>query len=186
MKTHVLALATTLLLIEGLFPSPQPLQAGEREREAAVRQAAASEDLPTTEMEARGRARMLYETIHGTLQVVHRDFFGGAEDLNLPSQSLEDVFKELAVQSRIQVRWLGVNATKKADHQPQDDFERKAAQALLAGKKEYAEREGNLYRYVGTIRIQNECLKCHVPNRTSLEDRVAGLAISIPLRNVPR
>ena len=186
MKTHVLALATTLLLIEGLFPSPQPLRAGEREREATAQQVAASEDLPTTEAEARGRARMLYETIHGTLQVVHRDFFGGAEDLNLPSQSLEDVFKELAVQSRVRVRWLGVNATKKADHNPQDDFERKAAQALLAGKKEYAEREGNLYRYVGTIRIQNECLKCHVPNRTSLEDRVAGLAISIPLRNAPR
>lgn len=132
--------------------------------------------------EARGRARMLGETIHGALQVMHRDFFSGDEDLSLPSQSLEDVFKELERQFGVQVRWLGVNATKSRDHEPKDAFEREAARALLKGEKEYSAVEGNFYRYVGAIRIQNECLKCHVPFRTSLEDRVAGLAISIPLR----
>lgn len=30
---------------------------------------------PATTSEARARARLLHETIHGALQVVHRDFF---------------------------------------------------------------------------------------------------------------
>ena len=137
---------------------------------------------PLTAEEARGRARLLNETIHGALQVMHRDFFGADEDLNLPSQSLKDVFKELERQFQVKVSWLGVNATKSADHEPKDEFERQAARALLKGDAEYAAVEGDQYRHVGAIKIQNECLKCHVPFRTTLEDRVAGLAISIPLR----
>ena len=125
---------------------------------------------------------MLHETIHGALQVMHRDFFAGEEDLNLPSQSLEDVFQEMARQFQIEIRWLGINATKDVDHEPQDAFEEKAAEAILNGAAEFAAVERGRYRHVGAIRIQNECLKCHVPNRTSLEDRFAGLAITIPLR----
>lgn len=132
--------------------------------------------------EARGRARLLNETIQGALQVMHRDFFGGDEDLSLPSQSLKDVFKELERKFHVQVRWLGVNATKSSDHDAKDEFERQAAKALLKGAQEYTAIEGNLYRHVGAIKIQNECLKCHVPYRTTLEDRVAGLAISIPIK----
>ncbi len=139
-------------------------------------------DLPTSAEEARGRARILHETIHGALQVMHRDFFGDDEELNLPSQSLEDVFKELARSWSVEIRWLGINATKDVDHKPQDDFEKRAAEAILKGATEYADIERGKYRHVGAIKIQNECLKCHVPNRTTLEDRVAGLAISIPLR----
>lgn len=135
-----------------------------------------------TAKEAQGRARLLNETIHGALQVMHRDFFGGDEDLSLPSQSLKDVFKELERKFQVQVRWLGVNATKSTDHEAKDEFERQAAKALLKGAQEYAAIEGNLYRHVGAIKIQNECLKCHVPYRTTLEDRVAGLAISIPIK----
>lgn len=141
-----------------------------------------SANLPRTADEARSQARLLSETIHGALQVMHRDFFGGDEDLNLPSQSLKDVFKELERQFQVQVRWLGVNATKSADHEPRDEFEKQAAKALINGESEYAALEGDLYRHVGAIKIQNECLKCHVPFRTTLEDRVAGLAISIPLK----
>lgn len=139
-------------------------------------------DLPTSAEEARGRARILHETIHGALQVMHRDFFGDDEELNLPSQSLEDVFKELARSWSVEIRWLGINATKDVDHEPRDDFEKRAAEAILKGATEYADVERGKYRHVGAIKIQNECLKCHVPYRTSLEDRVAGLAISIPLR----
>ena len=141
-----------------------------------------SSHLPVTEEEARGRARMLHETIHGALQVMHRDFFAGEEDLNLPSQSLEDVFREMARQFQIEIRWLGINATKDVDHEPQDAFEEKVAEAILNGAAEFASVERGRYRHVGAIRIQNECHNCHVPNRTSLEDRFAGLAITIPLR----
>lgn len=140
------------------------------------------EDLPSTVREARSRARWLHETIHGALQVMHRDFFEDDESLDLPSQSLEDVFKQMSESWSVEIRWLGVNATKGADHKPKDDFEIAAAAALKKGEPEFERLENDRYRYVGTIRLQNECLKCHVPNRTSLENRVAGLAISFPLR----
>jgi hypothetical protein len=82
----------------------------------------------------------------------------------------------------VEIRWLGVNATKGIDHKPKDRFEVKAAAALESGEKEFEQIEAGHYRYVGMIRLQNECLKCHVPDRTTLEDRVAGLSISFPLR----
>ena len=143
----------------------------------------AANSIPATEKEAWGRARWMHELVHGTLQVMHRDFFGDGDDeaLSLPSQSLEDVFKELARSWSVEIRWLGVNATKDIDHEPQNDFEKAAAKALEAGKTEYFEKGESRYRYVGAIRLQNQCLKCHVPDRKSLEDRVAGLVISMPI-----
>ena len=138
---------------------------------------------PATVDEARARARLLHETIRGALQVMHRDFFGtGEDDLNLPSQSLDDVFLAIADIWGVEIQWLGVNATKSVSHEPDDDFEKAAAKALAAGDEEYDAVERGKFRYVGTIQIRNECLKCHVPNRTSLEDRVGGLAFTIPLK----
>ncbi len=34
----------------------------------------------------------------------------------------------------------------------------------------------------GAITLSGECLKCHVPDRTDLKDRAAGLVISVPLK----
>ena len=150
----------------------------------------ASESLPISEREALGRARWLHEAMHGALQVMHRDFFGDGEDgegggsLTLPSQSLEDVFKEMARSWEVEVQWLGVNATKDIDHEPSDAFEKAAAEALKSGEEEFSAVEQDRFRFVGAIKLQNQCLKCHVPNRTSLEDRVAGLAISFPLNSL--
>jgi len=144
------------------------------------------EDFPANAEEARGRARWMHEAIHGSLQVMHRDFFGnGDEDLTLPSQSLEDVFRQMTESWGVELRWLGVNATKDADHEPQDKFEKDAAKAIAAGDSEFFAVERGKFRYVGMIRLQNECLKCHVPHRTSLEDRFAGLALTIPLKKTP-
>lgn len=146
----------------------------------------AGESLPSSESEARGRARWLHEAMHGALQVMHRDFFGDGDDggggsLSLPSQSLEDVFQEMARSWNVEIRWLGVNATKDVDHEPVDEFERAAAKALKEGGLEYSAVEGNRFRFVGAITLHNQCLKCHVPNRTTLEDRIAGLALSFPM-----
>jgi hypothetical protein len=143
----------------------------------------APEKLPTGVDEARGRAQILHETIHGALQVMHRDFFVDDENLSLPSQSLQDVFKELTLKWGIEIRWLGVNAkTMDSDHKPKDRFEENAVEALAAGKTEFEAVERNIYRYAGLIKLQNECLKCHVPHRKSLEDRAAGLVINIPFK----
>lgn len=146
----------------------------------------AEESLPISETEALGRARWLHEAMHGALQVMHRDFFGDGDDgaggsLTLPSQSLEDVFKEMTRSWKVEVRWLGVNATKDVDHEPADEFERAAAKALKGGDEEYSAVEQDQFRFVGAITLHNQCLKCHVPNRTTLEERVAGLALSFPM-----
>jgi len=142
--------------------------------------AAAKAVLPASQQEARIRARVLYETIHGTLQVMHRDFFDPTQRLSIPSRSLEDVFKELARSWQVNVHWLAVNAEPmNVDNKPRDDFEREAVKQLAAGKAEHEALEGNLYRFAGSIRLSSQCLKCHLPRRTSTEDRFAGLVISM-------
>ena len=144
------------------------------------------EDLPTTVVEARGRARVLHETIHGVLQVVHRDFFRDDQRLSIPSRSFEDVFKELARSWQVQIHWLAVNAeAMNVDNKPRDAFEKEAVKALASGKAEFEAVAGSDYRFAGPIRLASQCQKCHVPRRTSTEDRVAGLVITMPIRNVP-
>jgi hypothetical protein len=135
--------------------------------------------------EARVRSQLLHETIHGSLQVMHRDFFREEERLRIPSESLEGVFKELEKTWQVKVRWLAVNAKPmNIDHKPADAFERKAASKIGSGEEMYETTEGETYRYAGAITLGNECLKCHVPDRTSLEDRKAALLITMPLRIV--
>lgn len=137
---------------------------------------------PSTVVEARGRAKLLHETIHGALQVMHRDLFREDEKLTIPSRSLEDVFRELTRSHGVQVRWLAVNTeAMNVDHKPETDFEKQAVKALSAGEKTFESAEGDIYRHAGVIRLSSRCLKCHVPNRTSTEDRAAGLVIIMPL-----
>jgi hypothetical protein len=143
----------------------------------------AGQDSPATAAEARGRSRLLHEAIHGTLQVVHRDFFLGDESITIPSRSFEDVFRELARSHSVDVRWLIVNADAlNVDHEPHSEFEKQAAKSLGAGKQEFDSVENGVFRYAGAIRLSSQCLKCHVANRTSTKDRAAGLVISMPLR----
>ena len=142
----------------------------------------AAHNAPATATEARGRAQLLHETIHGALQVMHRDFFREDEKLTIPSHSLEDVFRELTRSYGVEVRWLAVNTeAMNVDHKPRTEFERDAVRALTSGKGEFEASNGEVYRHAGVIRLSSQCLKCHVPNRTSTKDRAAGLVITIPL-----
>lgn len=138
--------------------------------------------LPDVE-EARGRARLLHEALHGALQVMHRDFFRAEDKTRIPSASLEEVFKVMAETWKVELHWLGVNArVMDSEHEARDEFEKKAVHALATGTPEYEAVEADRYRFAGSIQLHNECLKCHVPNRTTLEDRFAGLVISMPVR----
>lgn len=141
---------------------------------------------PTTVAEADARARLLHETIHGAIQVVHRDFFDEDNPGAIPSASLEDVFAELAESYHVELKWLIVETdVLNVDHQPKDDFERAAVKALRNGEPQYAEVQQDRYRFAGPIRLASQCLKCHVKHRLTTEDRTAGLLISMPL-NVSR
>ena len=137
---------------------------------------------PATLREARGRAKLLHETIRGALQVMHRDFFDDENPPAIPSQSLEDVFHELKRSYDVDVHWLIVNTdVVNVDHQARNEFEQRAVKALDAGKTSFEESDEESYHYAGAIRLASQCLKCHVKTRTSTDDRTAGLVISMPL-----
>ena len=142
------------------------------------------ECLPSTVTDARGRARLLFEAIHGALQVMHRDFFSDDEKMELPSQSLQDVFAELERTHHVQLHWLAVDAkVMDEDHVPRNRFEENVIIEIGENKKSEVEAvQGDTFRYAGRVKLGNSCLKCHLPNRTSLEDRSAALVISIPLK----
>lgn len=136
---------------------------------------------PATMEEARARATLLHETIRGSLQVMHRDFFDEEDTHAIPSRSLEDVFEELSKSYDVRVKWLIVDTdVVNVDHQPEGEFEKQAATDLAEGRPRVESLEGDRYRYAGPIRLASQCLKCHVQNRTSTEDRTAGLLISMP------
>ncbi len=134
--------------------------------------------------EARARAKLLHEAFHATLHIVHQRYYREDEGLIIPAKTLEAVFRELERSCQVKVRWLAVNAQPmNVNHEAKDDFERAAVKALTEGKQEYESVEKANYRHVGAITLTAECLKCHVPHRTSLEDRMAGLSISMMIED---
>lgn len=172
--------SSAILLLAAILShmtSTPPADAAENQSEPEQRR-----DQPRSVAEARGRARLLHETIHGALQVMHRDFFNEDDALKIPSASLDDVFAELKKTHGVTVRWLAVNAEPmNVDHKPADEFEKQAAQALTAGKEEYDAVSGDLFRFAGLISLPSECLKCHLPRRTDNKERAAGVVINVPL-----
>lgn len=101
----------------------------------------------------------------------------------LPAATLKDVFAELEEEEGIKLRWLAVDGkAMNVTHEPQNTFEIQAVKALKSGKDEFELIDDGVYRRVGKIQLSNVCLKCHVPDRKSLENRTAGLIIGIPVR----
>ncbi len=140
---------------------------------------------PTSMGAARARAQLLHEMIHGTLQVMHRDFFDEDDAHAIPSASLEDVFHEMSRSFQVNIKWLNVNTdVVNIDHQPENKFEKDAATRLAAGEEFVESSAADRYHFAGSIRLRSQCLKCHVKNRTSTKDRTAGLVISMPLPSV--
>jgi hypothetical protein len=148
---------------------------------AADGPASASEHAPRSVAEARARARILHETLHGTLQVMHRDFFREDDGTRIPSRSLADVFSELEKSYEIKLHWLAVDTkAMHIDHEPQTDFEKAAVAAFKADESEYEQVDGDAYRYAGRIRLSAVCLTCHLSRRSNNNDRSAALTITMP------
>lgn len=137
--------------------------------------------LPSVE-EARQRARLLHGTIHDTLQIVHARYYREDEGLMIPAASLRDVFLRVEERNGVKLRWLVVDGrAMNIDHNPKDEFEKEAAKALAAGNDEHERSADGVYRYAGPITLRAECLKCHLPGRSSNKSRTAGLLISMPV-----
>jgi hypothetical protein len=137
---------------------------------------------PRTLPEARRQAELLHLVLHSTLQNVHHELYRLDEGLTLPAAVLEEVFADVEDKQNVKLRWLVVEGqAMNSDHKPKDRFEREAAKALSIGKPSFERVENGVYRHAGPITLGNTCLRCHVPNRRSLEDRTAGLIIAIPV-----
>lgn len=132
---------------------------------------------------ARRQAEVLHSAMHATLQVVHHEYYQNDKGLRLPAAVLKDVFEEIEQDQHIKLRWLAVEGkAMNSDHEARDEFETEAVKVLKSGQSAYERAEKGVYRRAGAITLTNHCLKCHVPNRRSLEDRTAGLIISIPIK----
>ncbi len=138
---------------------------------------------PSSVHEARARAKILHELIHGMLQVVHRDFFEEENPLAIPSSSMEDVFVEMSRSFGVEIKWLNAGTdVVNVDHEPADEFERSAADRIREGERFVDAYNADQYQYTGSIRLPSQCLKCHVKRRNSNHDRFAGLLISMPVK----
>jgi hypothetical protein len=134
--------------------------------------------------EARVRAELLHDTIHATLHVVHRDFYREDEGLPIPAASMSKVFKALEEEQGVTLRWLAVDGeAMNVEHKARDDFERSAVASIQKGQKALESTDGGVYRRAAAITLTSECLKCHLPNRKSTENRSAGLIVSMPLKS---
>ncbi|MDA1231417.1 MAG: DUF3365 domain-containing protein [Planctomycetota bacterium] len=130
--------------------------------------------------QARRQAEIQHTSIHATLQAVHDRYYREDEGLPIPASIMGDVFKGIEARDHIKLRWLAVEGqAMNTDHQPQDAFETEAVKSLKSGKPFYEQSENGLYRRAAPITLSNHCLKCHMPDRKSTRDRVAGLTIAI-------
>ena len=132
--------------------------------------------------QAKRQAEILHTSIHATLQVVHNRYYREDEGLPIPAAIMADVFKELESEHKVTLRWLAVEGlAMNTDHQPKDSFETESVEALKSGKEFYDQTANGLYCRAAQITLSSHCLKCHMPDRKSTKDRVAGLIITIPV-----
>jgi hypothetical protein len=136
--------------------------------------------------EARARAELLHDAMHATLITVHHEYYREDEGLTIPAVTLKNVFQELSDRHRVQLHWLAVNAqAMNVDHEPQDEFEERAVKALKEGQAFHEETSDGRYRRAAPVVLANDCLKCHLPNRTSTAARRAALSITFEVAEEP-
>ncbi|HBJ35597.1 MAG TPA: hypothetical protein DDZ51_12785 [Planctomycetaceae bacterium] len=175
----LLSIGGGLWLMEGPLCSQEPsvAKAGQVDADSPAIAAA----LQTSAVQhKRDRAKLLHETLHGALLVMHRDFFSEETSRVLPSQSLLSVFSELHRGHGVEVRWMTVSGDEmNEDHRPATAFELESVKRIKQGAEFHESIDADAYRYIGRIRLASECLKCHVSRRKSTEDRASGLRITI-------
>ncbi len=136
----------------------------------------------TTVREARRQAEILHSTLHSSLRVIHDRYYKEDEGLPIPAAILGEVFRDVEAEQNVKLRWLAIEGlAMNSDHKPADEFERQAAGKLKAGERSHEITGDGVYRRAAPITLSSHCLKCHMPDRKSTRDRVAGLIIAIPV-----
>jgi hypothetical protein len=188
---HGAAFVAAVLATGGIgLPAAQAQSGGSveparREQPVAVApRGAESRRAPNVE-EARQRALLLHETCESVLFAMHRRYFLDDGRKPVPSRVLDDVFAENSRRSGVKARWMAVNAqVMTLGHEPQDEFERRAAKALARGEEAVEEIAAGRYRRAGVIPLSADCLKCHAPAPLRPDvTRVAALVIEVPVKD---
>lgn len=132
---------------------------------------------------ARDRAKLLHGVYSATLDSIHHHYFR-RERAVLPARAMEDVFAEVDRQSNVKSRWIAVNTPAMSiNHEPETDFEKKAAAELGDGKAAYERVEKGWYHRAGAIPLGAGCVGCHTKFGATNDKtpRFSGLVISIPV-----
>jgi hypothetical protein len=140
-------------------------------------------DLPISVDVARNRAKLLHSVYAATLETLHHHYFRKGHSI-LPARAMEDIFDEMAEQSKIQARWIAVTTKAMSiDHVAESDFELEAVKQITAGKGDYEVVEKGYYQRAGSIPLKAGCVGCHAgfSVRQTKSPNFAGLVIRIPL-----
>lgn len=133
---------------------------------------------------ARDRATQMHSTLESTLHVMHRHYFH-RERTTVPARALQDVFDDIGRDSHVDVRWISVNTKPMSiDHEPETEFEKRAAKEIASGKEAFETVDEGIYRRAGAIPLGAGCVSCHTTSFAppSKIPKFAGLVISIPIR----
>lgn len=175
---------------EGQAPGePDPKQpaaeqpAAEQPADATEPAQAAEEAKPLSVEAARERAKLMHEMYHATLHVMHDHYFHDSRAV-VPARALEDVFEEMAFSRKVEAKWISVNTRAMSlRHEPESEFEKKAAEEIGAGKEEYERIENGYYQRAAAIQLTAGCVNCHVGffKQPPKSPRFAGLVIRVPV-----
>jgi len=132
---------------------------------------------------ARDRAKLMHDIYTTTLNVMHDRYFH-ADRAVVPARAMEDVFSAMEDQTGSKANWISVNLKAMSiNHEPQTDFEKRAAREIGAGETEIEVIEDGFYRRASAVPMTGGCLSCHAGffNQPSKVPKFTGLVISIPI-----
>jgi len=132
---------------------------------------------------AKDRAKLMHEVYASTLEVMHQRYFHGDRAI-VPARAMEDVFSDMQRQSHMQARWISVNLkAMSVDHEPDTEFEKRAAKELGQETSQIEVIEDGYYRQARTIPLGGGCISCHGGffKKPSKVPKFAGLVISVPV-----
>ncbi len=141
-------------------------------------------DLRYSVEDAKVRARLMNEIYLTTLDMLHHRYFH-QERTMVPARAMEDVFSDLKKTTNTEARWMSVSLKAMSfNHEPQSDFEKRAAREIISGKSEVEVMEDGFYRRVAAIPLVGGCLSCHEGffKPSSKAPKFAALVISIPVK----
>lgn len=178
--------AIGLLGVALAFHSAPSASAAEQRggKAGAVADAPAGDDARVPLAVARERAALAHLIYASTMEVIHRHYFRKGQPV-LPARAMEDVFADVAEQSKVEGRWIAVNTKAMSiHHEPRTDFEKQAAAAIAAGQEQFELIEKGYFRSARAVPLGEGCVNCHTGmfRGPAKSPRYAGLVISIPLK----